>query len=47
MPVDDYEETDFEYGGKKRKVFYRGEGPGVLIMHELPGLTRECLDKAI
>jgi dienelactone hydrolase len=38
-----YEEFAFVHEGKTRRVFRRGEGPGVLIMHELPGMTAACL----
>jgi dienelactone hydrolase len=30
---------DFTHAGKTRTVYRRGEGPGVLIMHEIPGIT--------
>lgn len=39
-----YAEFEFSHDGKSRRVFRRGEGPGVLIMHELPGMTRQCLE---
>jgi dienelactone hydrolase len=31
-------------GAPRRTVYFKGEGPGVLIMHELPGLSPQCLD---
>ena len=35
----------FVYQGKTKPVYKhtQGKGPGVLLIHELPGLTRECL----
>lgn len=36
--LDQYETFEFEYGGRTRKVFRRGAGPAVIIMHEMPGL---------
>lgn len=35
----DFDEFSFTHGGKTRKVFRRGSGPGILIMHEIPGIT--------
>jgi dienelactone hydrolase len=34
----DYEETAFSHGGRTRKVFKRGSGPAVIVIHEMPGL---------
>jgi dienelactone hydrolase len=34
-----FEQTTFTYGGKTKDVFRAGEGPGVVVMHELPGIT--------
>ena len=31
----------FESGGIQHSVFRAGEGPGVILMHELPGMTAE------
>ena len=42
-PIPSYHGWDFESGGKSRPVYVRGEGPGVIIMHELPGITPELL----
>lgn len=42
--VDGYEQFPFPHGGKTYPVYRRGRGPGVLVMHELPGMTEECLD---
>ncbi|HKP87445.1 MAG TPA: dienelactone hydrolase family protein [Blastocatellia bacterium] len=37
----DFDEFDFTHDGKTRKVFRRGTGPGIVIMHEIPGITPE------
>jgi dienelactone hydrolase len=37
--LEGFDETQFEALGKERVVYRRGEGPGVLIMHEAPGIT--------
>ncbi len=42
----DFERFDFTSGSVTKTVFRRGSGPGVLLMHELPGLTLECIDLA-
>lgn len=34
-----FETFDFEEGGIRHPVFCRGDGPGVVLMHELPGMT--------
>ena len=41
---DGYQEFSFPFEGKPRRVFYRGEGPGVLLLHELPGMSEACLE---
>jgi dienelactone hydrolase len=33
----------FEAGGRRKTVFVRGEGRAVLLMHDMAGLTPECL----
>ena len=37
----DFDEIEFTYQDKPRKVFRRGSGPGIVIMHEIPGITPE------
>ena len=37
----DYTKTRFTFDGEMRDVYRRGNGPGVLIMHEVPGITPE------
>ena len=39
-----YDEFPFTADGARRRIFTRGSGPGVVIMHELPGLSPQCLD---
>jgi dienelactone hydrolase len=39
MPLADYAETTFAFGGKERRVFRRGEGPAVIVIAEMPGIT--------
>lgn len=34
----DYAKFEFAHGGKRFPVYRRGSGPGVIIMHEMPGL---------
>jgi dienelactone hydrolase len=38
-----YSSFAFERDGASKTVFTRGTGPGVLIMHELPGLVTQCV----
>jgi dienelactone hydrolase len=39
MGIEDYAEDTFTDGGKTRRVFRRGEGPAVLVVAEMPGIT--------
>ncbi len=39
--LDGFESFAFEHEGAKRDVYTRGSGPGVVIMHEVPGITPE------
>lgn len=41
MPLEGFEERTFSHDGVARNVFRRGVGPGVLLMHEVPGITPE------
>ncbi len=43
MAIEDYSEFSFSDQGIEHPVFRRGEGPGVIVMHELPGLTPEVV----
>jgi dienelactone hydrolase len=39
MPLDGFAPFAFEEGGATRDVYVRGDGPGVVVMHEIPGIT--------
>ncbi len=39
MSLDGFSESIFTHDGVTRTVFWRGHGPGVLVMHEIPGIT--------
>lgn len=38
-----YDSFVFAGPGKKRTVYHRGEGPGVILVHELPGMSEACV----
>lgn len=38
MTLDNYSSFDFTDGEYTRQVFVRGEGPAVIVMHEVPGI---------
>lgn len=46
MDTADFDQFLFGHGGKTRTVFTRGEGPAVIVCHELAGLSPTCLDLA-
>ncbi|MDJ0787209.1 MAG: dienelactone hydrolase family protein [Myxococcota bacterium] len=39
--LEGFRETRFEHAGVARPMLVTGEGPGVLVMHEVPGITPE------
>ncbi|HSH03131.1 MAG TPA: dienelactone hydrolase family protein [Anaerolineae bacterium] len=39
MSLAGFEETEFEFEGKRKVVYRRGSGPAVVVMHEMPGIT--------
>ena len=39
MSLTGFTERSFTHDGKTRPVYWRGSGPGVVIMHEIPGIT--------
>src|SRR5689334_13842345 len=41
MPLPGFSEFTFSHDNKTRTVFRKGSGPGVVIMHEIPGITPE------
>ena len=42
----DYESTTFEYEGVRRPLFVRGSGPGIVVMHEIPGIYPAVIEFA-
>jgi len=38
-----YASFEFSAQGRRKPVFYKGSGAGILLMHELPGMVRECV----
>ena len=38
MALDGFAESTFTHDGATRTVYRRGAGPGVVIMHEIPGI---------
>ena len=40
-PLEGFTHTAFSHGGAERIVYLRGDGPGVVVMHEIPGITPE------
>jgi dienelactone hydrolase len=38
-----YEPETFSFGGKDRTVYVRGEGPAVIVIAEIPGITPDVL----
>ena len=41
VSLDGYDSFPFEALGRRRTVYTRGEGPGVVVMHEIPGIIPE------
>ena len=41
MPLSDFQRSEFSYEGVERTLYSRGVGPGVVIIHEVPGITPE------
>lgn len=39
IPLDGFDQAPFIHDGVSRPVYRRGDGPGVLLMHEVPGIT--------
>ena len=39
MSLEGFSPFSFESGGATRTVYTRGAGPGVVVMHEIPGIT--------
>lgn len=45
-PLDDFDTTSFTHDGKTRTVFRIGEGPAVIVMTEMPGISPKVADFA-
>lgn len=45
-PMSDFDTTVFTHDGKTRTVFRLGQGPAVIVMAEMPGITPKVLDFA-
>lgn len=37
--LSDYRATEFEHEGNRKPVYVRGDGPAVIVIHEIPGIT--------
>lgn len=46
MRLDGDHRFEFEHDGITHPVYRDGSGPGVLVMHELPGMSVKCLELA-
>lgn len=46
MSIQGYSEFSFSDGGITHPVYSRGAGPGVVVIHELPGLSEACIGLA-
>ena len=44
--IRDFREEIFSANGRSLTLFRKGTGPAVILLHELPGLTRETVDFA-
>jgi len=44
--ISGFSEETFAAGGRSLKLFSKGNGPGVILLHELPGLTLETVEFA-
>ena len=42
--MQDFRETEFSHEGRTHRVWRRGEGPGVVVIHEVPGITVPVAD---
>lgn len=42
--LEGFERFPFTHGGETRTVYRRGSGPGVVVMHEIPGITPQVAD---
>ncbi|MGC1885301.1 MAG: hypothetical protein WA709_04265 [Stellaceae bacterium] len=42
-PIDDFSVAEFASGRISHRVYRKGAGPDVLLMHELPGMTPQFI----
>jgi dienelactone hydrolase len=40
--LDGFQKSSFSFDGKTRDVYRIGSGPGVVVMHEIPGITPQA-----
>lgn len=43
MPIQGFKKFEHEFQKMKHTVFVKGQGPAILLMHELPGMMSECI----
>jgi dienelactone hydrolase len=41
MPLSEFTQSTFAHDGVEKPIYRRGQGPGVVIIHEVPGITPE------
>jgi dienelactone hydrolase len=46
VSLSDFDDFEFEHDGATRRVYQKGTGPGVVVMHEIPGITPQVADFA-
>jgi len=46
MSLEGFEESRFTHQGTTRTVYRRGDGPAVVVIHEIPGITPQVADFA-
>jgi dienelactone hydrolase len=44
MSLEGFSESTFSHGGATRTIYRRGRGPGVVIVHEIPGITPQVAE---
>jgi dienelactone hydrolase len=44
IQLEGFEQFPFTHGGETRTVYRRGSGPGVVVMHEIPGITPQVAE---
>ena len=44
MSLAGFEQRQFTHDGRTKDVYWRGDGPGVVIVHEIPGITPDVAD---